>query len=46
MGGMDWTNLAQDRDRWPALANAVMNPREFKYLRTCQFLRKDSVPWT
>ena len=24
-GGMDWTDVAQDRDRWRALANAVMN---------------------
>jgi hypothetical protein len=24
-GGMDWINLAQNRDRWRALANAVMN---------------------
>ena len=22
--GMDWTWLSQDRDRWPALVNAVM----------------------
>jgi hypothetical protein len=25
MGGMDWIDLAQDRDRWGALLNAVMN---------------------
>jgi hypothetical protein len=24
-GGMDWINLAQDRDRWLALVNTVMN---------------------
>jgi hypothetical protein len=26
-GGMDWINLAQDRDQWRALMNTVMNLR-------------------
>jgi hypothetical protein len=27
MGGMDWTELAQDRDRWRTLVNTVTKLR-------------------
>jgi hypothetical protein len=26
-GGMDWTDMAEDRDKWKALVNTVMNLR-------------------
>ena len=27
MGGMDWIDLARDRDRWRELVNVIMNLR-------------------
>jgi hypothetical protein len=34
--GTDWIDLAQDRDRWPVLVNAVKKCGEFlDYLRNC-----------
>jgi hypothetical protein len=27
LGSVDWMQFAQDRDRWRALVNTVMNPR-------------------
>jgi flagellar biosynthesis/type III secretory pathway chaperone len=41
--GMDWTDLAQDRDQWRALVNTVMKLRVLE-LHNWWLLKKGSVP--
>ena len=41
---MDWIYLAQDRDRWQALVNAVMNSRLHK-MRGISWLAENLLPY-
>jgi hypothetical protein len=52
-GNVDWIGLAQDRDRWRTLGNAVMNLigsikcGEFlDCQRNCELPRKDCAAWS
>ena len=49
--GIDWIDVAQDRERWPAVVNVAMerlgsiNCEGFvDYMRTGLFLRKGCAP--
>jgi hypothetical protein len=45
-GGMDWIDVAQDRDQWRVLVNTVMNLREIlEWLSNWRLLKKGSAPW-
>jgi hypothetical protein len=37
-GGVDWISLAQDRDKWRALVNAVMNLQFHKSWESIKWL--------
>ena len=47
-GAMYWIVLAEGKDRWRALVNAVMSLQGpfVDLLRTGQLLKKDSAPWS
>jgi len=49
-GSMDWTYLAEDRDRWRAVVNAELKLgfrySEANFLTGCWLLKKDFVPWS
>jgi hypothetical protein len=43
--GMDWIDLAQDRDQWRTHVSTVMNLREFlEWLHNWLLLKKGSAP--
>jgi uncharacterized protein (DUF2236 family) len=51
--GMNWIDLAQDRDQWRSLVNKVMNllmPKNvWKFLECLngwRLLKKDTTPWS
>jgi hypothetical protein len=35
LGGVEWIHPAQDRDRWRAVVNAVMNLRVLAHVVSC-----------
>jgi hypothetical protein len=52
-GGMDWINLAQNRDQLQGVLNMVVNISDsiksleiFEYLSNCWLFKKDSAPWS
>jgi hypothetical protein len=42
--GMDWIDLAQDRDQWMALVNTVKCWEVLQWLHNWRLLKKGSAP--
>jgi hypothetical protein len=51
-GGMDWIDLAQDREQWRALVNSNEPSGSIKcceiieWLHNCRLLKEGSAPWS
>ena len=52
VSGINWIDLAEDKDKCRSVINALMNVRfhkigkHFDCLRNSYFLRKDTSPWS
>jgi hypothetical protein len=44
--GIDWIELAQDRDRWQEPSGYIKCRGFLDTLKTSWLLKKDSVPWS
>jgi hypothetical protein len=42
--GVDWMDMAQDRDKWRALGNTLLNLRVLEWLYSWWLLKKGSAP--
>jgi hypothetical protein len=40
---VDWTYLAQDGDKWPAVVNTVMNHHKYIHTSNCAIITFDDI---